>query len=88
MREMNQAGTPRLLGYVQLRVGPKVYALPVQSAKFDRDSQTAPGGFFVEDHDGELGIMVDDDASPGEVQAQIARASAEAVKHISKKFLN
>ncbi len=84
MRDMTQS--PRLLGYVQLRVGEKVYALPVQAAKFDRDTDSQPGGFFVED--GELGILVDGDASASEVQAQIAQASAEAVRHISRKFLN
>jgi hypothetical protein len=86
MRELNQS--PRLLGYVQLRVGPNVYALPVQTVKFDRDAESAPGGFFVQDHDGELGILVDSDASAVEVQEQIAAASAEAVRHISKRFLN
>jgi hypothetical protein len=86
MREMNNQ-TPRLLGYVQLRVGERVYALPVQTAKFDRDAQSAPGGFF-KDAEGQLGILVDSDASATAVQDQIALASAEAVRHISKRFLN
>jgi hypothetical protein len=86
MREMNQS--PKLLGYVQLRVGQNVYALPVQTVRFDRDATSAPGGFFVQDDDGQLGILVDSDASANEVQDQIAAASAEAVRHISKRFLN
>jgi hypothetical protein len=76
----------RLLGYVQLRVGERLYALPVQGVHFDRDSGTRPGGFF--DEEGELGILVDVEASEVDVQAQIESASVEAVRHISKKFLN
>jgi hypothetical protein len=86
MRDRDLATTTRLLGYVQLRVGQKVYALPVQAVKFDRDSGSEPGGFFNED--GQLGILVDSEASAGEVQQQIMRASADAVKHLSKQFLN
>jgi hypothetical protein len=76
----------KLLGYVQLRVGERLYALPVQAVHFDRDSGTAPGGFF--DEKGELGILVDSEASESDVQAQIESASVEAVRHISKRFLN
>ncbi len=76
----------KLLGYVQLRVGERLYALPVQAVRFDADSGTAPGGFF--DEKGELGILVDGDASEVDVQAQIESASADAVRHISKRFLN
>jgi hypothetical protein len=76
----------RLLGFVQLRVGERLYALPVQAVHFDRDSGTAPGGFF--DEKGELGILVDSKASEDDVQAQIASASADAVRYFSKKFLS
>jgi hypothetical protein len=76
----------RLLGYVQLRVGERLYALPVQAMQLAPDSGTAPGGFF--DEKGELGILVDGDASDVDVQAQIASASADAVRYFSKKFLN
>jgi hypothetical protein len=86
MRELSQP--PRLLGYVQLRVGTSTYALPVQSARFDKDAVKPPGGFFVQSDDGQLGILVDSDASAEKMQQQIAEASAEAVRHISKRFLN
>jgi len=76
----------RLLGYVQLRVGERLYALPVQAVPFDADSGTAPGGFF--DEEGELGILVDGKASDVDVQAQIASASEDAVRYFSKKYLN
>jgi hypothetical protein len=76
----------RLLGYVQLRIGEKVYALPVQAATFDRDSGVAPGGFF--DEQGELGILVDERGSTDDMEAQIAKGSAEAVRYFSKKVLN
>jgi hypothetical protein len=81
----------RLLGFVQVQVGPKVYALPVQAVHFERDgeSNAAAGGFFTADdelHD--YGILVDGDASESDVQAQIMKASMEAARHFSQKLLN
>jgi hypothetical protein len=80
----------RLLGYVQVRVGSRIFALPVQAVHFERDQTTeAPaGGFFTEEGQDQYGIIVDGDASEPDVQAQIMRASAEAVRHISQKLLN
>ena len=84
----------RLLGFVQVRVGAKVFALPVQAVHFERDQESdAPaGGFFAEkgaeEGPDEYGILVDDEASPSDVQEQIAKGSAEAVRHISQRFLN
>ena len=84
---MRTVGTSsKFIGYVQLRVGERLYALPVQAVHFDRDTGTAPGGFF--DAQGELGILVDGEASESDVQAQIESASVEAVRHISKRFMN
>ncbi len=81
----------RLLGFVQVQVGPKTYALPVQAVHFERDgeSNASAGGFFTSDDEtNDYGILVDDDASESDVQAQIMRASVEAAKHFSRKFLN
>ena len=78
----------RFLGYVQLQVGSKVFALPVQAAPLNLpDGSRKPGGFFLEDG-GQFGILVDSEASESDVQDQIQRASLDAVAHISKKFLN
>ena len=86
---MNIGQNTRLLGYVQVQVGTKVFALPVQAVHFERDrtTMTPAGGFFTEES-GQYGIIVDGDASESDVQAQIMKASAEAVRHISQKFLN
>jgi hypothetical protein len=81
----------RLLGFVQVRVGSQIFALPVQSVHFERDtSSVAPAGGFFADESGEeqYGIIVDGDASETDVQAQIRRGSEEAVRHISQKLLN
>jgi len=80
----------RLLGYVQVRVGSRLYALPVQAVHFERDQATEgpAGGFFTDDGMEQYGILVDGDASDSDVHTQISRASEEAVRHISKKFLN
>ena len=78
----------RLLGYVQLQVGSKVFALPVQAAPLKKpDGSLEPTGFFLGDS-GTFGILVDADASPADVQDQIQKASLDAVRHISHKFLN
>ncbi len=86
MRDMTQ--TARLLGYVQVQVGSKVFALPVQSVHFEAGGETDSAGGFFEEASGDLGIIVDGDATPNDVQAQIVRASAEAVRHLSKRILN
>ena len=86
---MKDMGTnARLIGFVQVHVGARVFALPVQAVKVDRDRTSIPPGGFFSDESGQYGIIVDGDASPQDVQAQIAAASAEAVRHISRKFLN
>jgi hypothetical protein len=86
MKDMGQSA--RLIGFVQVHVGARVFALPVQAVRVERDrTSVPPGGFFFDDA-GQYGILVDEDASPADVQAQIASASAEAVRHISRKFLN
>jgi hypothetical protein len=78
----------RFLGYVQLQVGSKIFALPVQAAPLTRpDGTSRPGGFFTEES-GSYGILVDSEASAKDVQEQIQKASLDAANHISKKFLN
>jgi len=84
MREMNAPS--RLLGYVQLRVGTKVVAVPVQSMKLDRDGGKRPGGFYAQGTD--LGIYVDTEAPEEEIHDQIRKASNDAVLHIARKILN
>jgi len=87
--------TTQLLGYVQVQVGSRLFALPVQSVRFHEGAASRseasknvkkPGGLFEED--GELGILVDGSASEADVEAQIASASAEAVRELSKRHLN
>jgi hypothetical protein len=78
----------RLIGFVQLHVGARVFALPVQAVKLERDrTSIEPGGFFS-DEAGHYGILVDEEGSPETVQEQIAAASADAIRHISRKFLS
>ena len=86
---MHLGQSSRLLGYVQVQIGSQTYALPVQAVHFERDraSSRPAGGFFTEES-GEYGIIVDGDASEGDMQAQIKKASAEAVRFISQKLLN
>lgn len=76
----------RLLGIVRVVVGGHVCDLAVQAVSFDSDGERAAGGFFV--HQGQLGIIVDDAAPAAQVQAQIEAGTAEAVRHLSRKYLN
>lgn len=76
----------RLLGLVRVVIGGQVFDLAVQSITFEKDSDAAAGGFFS--NDGQLGILVDDSATPSEAQAQIERGTAEAVRHLSQRVLN
>jgi len=76
----------RLVGFVRVEVGGRQFDLPVQAVTFEKDGVGSAGGFFV--HDGQLGILVDEGAGPPEVQAQIEKATAQAVRHLSQKYLN
>jgi hypothetical protein len=80
------SGSGRLLGFVRVLVGSQVFQLPVEAVTFEQDGDRAAGGFF--DHEGQLGILVDEAATPSDVQAQIESATAEAVRFLSKKVLN
>ncbi len=84
MRETNIAS--RLLGYVQLRIGERVVAVPVQAMKLERDGGRAPGGFYVEGS--QLGIYVDGRGDAQEVAEQIRLASEEAAMHFARKYSN
>lgn len=76
----------RLLGFVRVLIGGQHFDLPVQAVPFEQDSERAAGGFFA--NEDELGILVDSAASQEAVQAQIERGTAEAVRHLSRKYLN
>lgn len=76
----------RLLGFVRVVVGGHVCDLAVQAVTFDSDGERLAGGFFVSGD--QLGIIVDDGGSATQVQAQIEEGTAEAVRHLSRKFLN
>lgn len=75
-----------LLGFVRVVVGGQAFDLTVQSVSLDKDTDHAPGGFFA--NEGQLGILVDEHASPTEAKAQIEAATAEAVRHLSRRILN
>lgn len=76
----------KLLGFVRVVVGGHVFDLAVQSMHIQKDGENEVGGFFSKD--GQLGILVDESAGEPEVKAQIERATEEAVRHLSQRFLN
>jgi hypothetical protein len=87
MRELGKE-TSRLVGVIQLRVGARVFALPVEEATLtSADGSKKPGGFFFEGPN-RFGILVDRDVSEAERTADIQKASLEAASVIARKFLN
>ncbi len=87
MRELGKQ-TSRVVGVIQLRVGARVFALPVEEATLtSADGSKKPGGFFFEGPH-RFGILVDRDLSEAERSADIQKASVEAAVIIAKKFLN
>ena len=84
--QSNTAVSGRLLGFVRVLVGSQVFNLPVQAMSFEKDGDRVAGGFF--DNEGQLGILVDEAAPKSEVDAVIQAATAEAVRHLSRKVLN
>jgi hypothetical protein len=79
----------RLLGFVRVVVGGQAFDLPIQAVTFEKDtsdSRQPAGGFFADG--AELGILVDEAAPEALVKEQIAQATAEAVRHLSRRFLN
>ena len=62
-----------------------MYAVPVQEAPLAGTPLEA--GFFVEGKDG-FGILVDSGAAESQQRATIEKASEEAARFISRKFLN
>jgi hypothetical protein len=88
---MRAIGHPegRFLGYVQLRIGSRVFTLPVEAAPLSLtggNGSERQAGFFTEDD--HLGILVDSSASDAVQKETIERASVDAARHISRKFLN
>ena len=83
MNQPNHSLSGRLLGVVQLRVGGQVYAVPVSALDFAGGGH---GGFFAQD--GEMGILVDQAASEEQMRSQVMEGCAQAVRHLSAKFLN
>ncbi len=87
---MRVTGHPesRFLGYVQVRVGSRVYTLPVEAAPLGRDGAPVREPGFCSDAADGLGILVDSDA-PDKIQREtIERASVDAARHLSRKLLN
>ena len=81
----------RLVGVVQLRVGGRLYAVPVQAMDFASDTSDSTekerrGGFFVSGDT--MGILVEESADQQEFQKQVMEGCEQAVRHLSAKFLN
>ncbi len=81
----------RLVGVVQVRVGGRLYAVPVSTMEFasvtsDDARPVRRGGFFVQGDT--MGILVDQAASEQQMRQQVMDGCAEAVRHLSAKFLN
>jgi hypothetical protein len=78
----------RFLGYVQVQVASRTYALRVEALPRQvGDGAARQTGFFA-DSANRFGIWVDEEAPTEVVEETIAQASAEAARHISRTLLN
>jgi hypothetical protein len=65
-----------------------VFGLPVEATPLGRGGDVErQAGFFTEGSDS-FGILVDIDAPDGVQRETIERASVDAARHLSRKFLN
>ena len=78
----------KLLGYVHVQVGSRVYALPVEARRLVNDDGIAQESGFIANGAEQLEIVVDSEASEAAVRETIERASAQAARHIARKVLN
>lgn len=76
----------KLIGYVSVEVGKARVRLPVHALEFESDGVSSPGGLVAEGD--KMGILVDANATESERQAQVSRATKEAVGLLSRRFLN
>lgn len=77
----------RIVGVVELKVGGRVVSIPVHSVAFPNDDGAEPcGGFFASGD--RIGIVIRDGAPARDVQAQVNKASEEALRHLSGRYLN
>jgi hypothetical protein len=78
----------RLLGYVEVKVASRVYRLPVEAVPLvEGEASALKPGFFSQGGEA-FGILVDSNAPDGVQRETIERASADAARFISRKFLN
>lgn len=84
--QTNVSAEGRLLGFVRVLVGKQVFHLPVQAVSVENDGDRVACGFF--DHEGQLGILVNEAAPASQLHAQIERGAAEAIRHLSRRVLN
>ena len=75
----------RIVGHIQVQVASHVVTVPVQALPLAETG--LEGGFFAEGRDA-FGIRVDSSAPEAVQREVIERASVEAAKFFSHKFLN
>jgi hypothetical protein len=74
----------QIVGHITVRIASQVVSVPVQAAPLAETGGTA--GFFSSP-DG-FGILVDSRESQGKQREAIERATVEAARFLSRKFLN
>jgi hypothetical protein len=78
----------RFIGYVQVRVASQVYTLPVEAKPPIAEGDVAPELGFIPGDGKHFSILVDGDAPDKEQRETIERASVDAARHLSRRFLN
>jgi hypothetical protein len=80
----NENVEKRIVGHITVKIASQVMSVPVEAAPLEGTGLVE--GFFVEPEG--YGILVDSLASQAKQREAIERATVEAAKFLSKKFLN
>ena len=78
----------RFIGYVQVRVASQVYTLAVEAKPQLTDGGSGPELGFIPGDGKDMSILIDGDAPDKEQRETIERASVDAARHLSRRFLN
>ena len=82
---VNETVEKRIVGHITVKIASQVVSVPVQAAPLDEAGLSE--GFFDAGPDG-YGILVDSRDSEAKQRAAIERATVEAARFLSRKFLN
>jgi|HubBroStandDraft_2_1064218.scaffolds.fasta_scaffold821013_1 hypothetical protein len=74
----------QIVGHITVKIASQVVSVPVEAAQLDETGRTE--GFFATAEG--YGILVDSRSSQAKQRESIERATVEAARYLSRRFLN